>query len=154
MTTKVNLQDLIDEMDMQFDSSVTLVNLKTGELVPVLAEFLSAAEDNEAYDHLPDWQQDEMKTAIDILEHEDNYARIPSKFEIHDYSIMEKFCYGVEDPKKANALLNAIRGRGAFRRFKDKIAEIGLENQWFDYHDACYREISIDFCKRHNLDYE
>ncbi len=58
-----------------------------------------------------------MKLAYDIVESFDKYASLPTSFDIHEYDMMERFCYSLSDQKKQDILLNAIRGKGAFRRF-------------------------------------
>ena len=44
---------------------------------------------------------------------------------------MEDFCLKIIDQQKQNNLLNAIKGKGAFRRFKDKINDFELETEWY-----------------------
>jgi hypothetical protein len=154
MGIKVNIDDVIEGMEMQFDDSSHLLNIKTGEVIFIQDEFLRDAEDEEPFDHLPDWQQEQMILANDILDHDENYVDLPSKFDIHEYNMMEEFCISVKDPKSRDILLRAIRGKGAFRRFKDKIPDVGLQQDWYDYRDKCYRQIAIDFCEENNLEYD
>lgn len=78
---------------------------------------------------------------------------LPSEFDINEYNMMEEFCFSVQDSKSQEALLRAIRGKGAFRRFKDKVFNVGLEQDWYDYRDKCYRQIVIDFCEQNDLEY-
>lgn len=140
-------------MEMQSDESNTFINLKTGDIVAVDNTALRKAEDDEPYDHLPDWQQEEMKTAIDILENEENYVPLPSQFDIHEYSMMENFCYSLPDEDIGNELLSSIRGKGAFRRFKEKIYYLGLEDKWYQFRDKCYKDIAIEWCENHDIEY-
>ncbi len=41
---------------------------------------------------------------------------------------MEEFIYDLPEGKNKDILDRAIRGSGAFRRFKDRIYDFGLEN--------------------------
>ncbi|MBO0995967.1 hypothetical protein IPU53_23600 [Bacillus sp. SD088] len=50
-------------------------------------------------------------------------------------------------------LEDAIRGRGAFRRFKDKIYYFGIEEQWFSYRDSEYKRMAVRWCEDHNIEY-
>ncbi|WP_257984294.1 hypothetical protein [Neobacillus cucumis] len=43
MSIKVNLKDIIEEMEMQFEESLSLLNIKTGEIVIVTSVDLRAA---------------------------------------------------------------------------------------------------------------
>ncbi|MRH41688.1 hypothetical protein GH741_03255 [Aquibacillus halophilus] len=45
--------------------------------------------------------------------------------------MMEKFSFNLTDKKQGDTLLNAINGKGAFRRFKDSVNQMGLDNQWY-----------------------
>lgn len=54
------------------------------------------------------------RNSIDIIENEEKYIQLLTKFDIHEYRIMEDFCYSVNDNRKQNELLNSIHGKGAF----------------------------------------
>lgn len=71
MGIKVNINDILEGIEMQFDESSHLLNIQTGEVIFIQHEFLRDAEDGEPFDHLPDWQQEQMILANDILEHDD-----------------------------------------------------------------------------------
>jgi hypothetical protein len=45
----------------------------------------------------------------------------------------------------------AIQGRGAFRRFKDEISELGIEKQWYEYKDKKIKDLVIEWCKEQHL---
>ena len=66
---------------------------------------------------------------------------------------MERFCLSIEDDDMCDDLCNAIRGRGAFRRFKDGIHEYGIADDWYKYRDDTVREIAIDWCEAHGISY-
>lgn len=67
--------------------------------------------------------------------------------------MMESFCYSLSDFKIPDKLFNLIRGKGAFRRFKDSVNRFGISDQWSDYRDMKYKEIAIAFCESKNIDY-
>jgi hypothetical protein len=66
---------------------------------------------------------------------------------------MERFCYSVDDDERRDGLFNAIRGRGAFRYFKDKIREYGIADDWYQYRDDALREIAIVWCEENENPY-
>ena len=43
-------------------------------------------------------------------------------------------------------------GRGAFRRFKDKLYDLNLEKHWYQYRDEAYEKIARQWCERHKID--
>ena len=88
----VKISDIIDGMEMQSDTASSYFNKKTGKIVLISEEEMHAAENEESIDDFPDWQQDSIKTAQEIIEAND-YIPLPSQFDIHEYNIMEKFCY-------------------------------------------------------------
>ncbi|MFP5108964.1 hypothetical protein ACSU6B_19675 [Neobacillus sp. C211] len=54
------------------------LNIETGEFILVTSEELRAAEEEEPFDHLPDWQQEDRKVAIDVIENFENYKELPT----------------------------------------------------------------------------
>ncbi|WP_018933257.1 UPF0158 family protein [Gracilibacillus lacisalsi] len=153
MSPKVKLSAIIDGMEMQSEEFNSFLNKETSEVVFVSRSALITAEDGDDFDHLADWEQQEVNTAIDILQYEDKYASLPSQYEIDEYDMMEQFCFSQEDESIQSALLNAIRGRGAFSRFKDQIITLGVSDEWFTFQEDCYKQIAIDFCEKEQIDY-
>lgn len=66
---------------------------------------------------------------------------------MNEYQIMENFFLIVGDQRKQEALSRAIKGKAAFRRFKDKIIDCGMEDQWHSYREECFKEIAIEWCR-------
>ena len=42
--------------------------------------------------------------------------------------------------------------RGAFRRFKDKLYDLNLEKQWYQYREEAYEKIARQWSERHKID--
>ena len=99
------------------------------------------------------WNWDEEdKERAELMDMEwDRFIRLPEKYEIHEYRIMEEFIDELDDQKLQMELYRAIQGRGAFRRFKDKIRYAGIEQQWYDYQNNAYREFALRWCKENNI---
>ena len=150
MATTVKLKDILDELSFQSDEASSHFNTVTGEVVCITDEAFRAAEEEEPLDQFPDWMHDMLRAAKDILE-TDHYLPLPTKFDIHEYSIMERFCRSVDDDNMRDNLFNAIRGRGAFRYFKDKIHEYGIADDWYKYRDEALREIAIAWCEENGI---
>ncbi|PLT32054.1 UPF0158 family protein [Bacillus sp. V5-8f] len=62
-------------------------------------------------------------------------------------------CFGVNDLIIRNKLLGAIKGTSAFRRFKDHIIDIGIEETWYSFRYERYKETVINWCKDNNIAY-
>ena len=90
----------------------------------------------------------------ELLDEEpERFIRLPSKYEIHEYSIMEEFVESLPEGAMQNQLYNAIQGRGAFRRFKNIVNRLGIAKQWYDYRDDAHREIAIRWCRDNEYEY-
>lgn len=148
---KVKLENILEGIEMQSEEGNSYLNLETGEVVYVSHEALLMAEDGEEYDHLPDWQQDKVKLAYAIVDSFDKYAALPTQSDIHEYDMVERFCYSLSDQRTQDKLLHSIRGKGAFRRFKDNVDRLGIAEQWYDYRDTQYKEIAKEFCRSKNI---
>ena len=152
MEVQVKLNDIIEGMEFLTDEGTSYLNTTTGEVVYVTTEELRAAEEEHPLEDFPDWQHDAIRIAGDILE-TDHYLQLPDRFEMHEYQIMERFCLSVDDEDMRGDLCDTIRGRGAFRRFKDRMQLYGMAEEWYRYRDAALREIAITWCEEHGIPY-
>src|SRR5499426_3706265 len=149
---RVKLLDLIEGMDFQSDEQSSFINLTTGEVVSITDEELRAAENDAPLEDFPEWQHDAIRIAGEIRE-TDHYLPLPDRFEINEYQIMERFCFSVDDEDIRDDLCNAICGRGAFRRFKDRVQAYGIAEDWYRYRDVALREIAMAWCEEHRVSY-
>jgi len=154
MAIRVKLDDIIDGMECQSDESSSFLNKKTGEVVLISDYEMQAAEDDELLEDMPDWEQDQVRIAREILAETGRYISLPSKFDIDDYSIMERFCMSLDNQKISDILYDLISGSGAFRRFKDAIYRYGIEDEWHTYHNNAIKEIAIEWCRENNIEFE
>jgi hypothetical protein len=152
MAVQVKLKDIIEGLDFQSDEQSSFLNLTTGDVVSITDEELHAAENEEPLDDFPEWQHDAIRIAKDIVE-TDHYLALPDRFEIHEYQIMERFCLSIDDEDMRDDLCDAIRGRGAFRRFKDRMQVYGMAEEWYRYRDEALREIAKAWCEEHGITY-
>lgn len=82
------------------------------------------------------------------------FRRFPTKYDIHEYHIMENFVYSLPAGAAKQELVTAICGRGAFRRFKQGVHYHRIEQQWYAFQAQAYREIAIHWCQEERLEYE
>ncbi len=90
---------------------------------------------------LPDWMVDELLEA-DRVEagFGSRFIRIPPAESRAGYEDMEEFISTVGNERLQEQLWIAIRGRGAFRRFKDVLADHPTERErWFTFKDERVR---------------
>src|SRR5215831_3883088 len=96
MAVQVKLKDIIEGLEFLTDEGTFYLNTTTGEVVYVTTEELRAAEEEHPLEDFPAWQHDAICIAGEIRE-TDHYLPLPDRFEIHEYSIMERFCLSVDD---------------------------------------------------------
>lgn len=137
---KIKLDQVIEAIETADDAFTYFYDTQTGETVYLQDEIITG-ERNE-----------ELEELIENAPR-GRFLRFPTKYDIHEYSIMENFVYSLPVGAARQELANAIRGRGAFRRFKNGIYYHGLEQQWYDYRDQTYREIAIRWCEDEGLEY-
>jgi len=88
---------------------------------------------------------------LDVIVNWQDYIELPGKWKINEYNIMENFCGSIRNEKISNALYYAIRGRGAFRRFKDAIIRFGIEENWYRFREEALKDIAIRWCERNDI---
>lgn len=154
MSVPVKLSEIVDGMQFQSDETSHYLNRKTGEVLPVTDEELSAAEEEDSLEQHPQWQREVIEMARNILDDEkgETYVELPSTFEIHEYSIMEKFCLSIVDERISESLYRSIKGSGAFSRFKDGIHRFGVVDEWNRYRDEALKEIAKQWCEVNNIE--
>jgi len=152
MDKPVKLEDIIDGIEMQTDESSSYLNIKTGEVVIISDEESSAAEEDKPIDSFPEWQHELINKAKEILQSND-YISLPSKFQVHEYRIMEKFCLSITDDQIRDILYYSIKGSGAFQRFKDNIYKYNLEEEWYKFRDEAIKRIAIEWCEDKGINY-
>ena len=129
-------------MEPLSDEWQAFINRSTGELVGFSDEEARLAEEDDP--EAPDWQQEMLPKVREVLASKE-YVSLPSKFEVHEYQVMERFCLQLDESDLQGELLEAIRGRGAFRRFKALIHAKGIEKQWYEYREQALRALAAEF---------
>lgn len=152
MIAKASLNAIVDELEILMDQRHAYFNKVTGELVSISDEDIELSESEDPLNEYPDWQQELIHIAREVL-HSQNYIELPSKFDIHDYSILESFCLSQEDHKLRDTLVDLIRGSGAFGRFKEAIHKYNITEAWYHYRRAAYRQIAVDWLQVNEISF-
>jgi len=152
---RVKLSEIIEGIEFQSDERSSYLNKLTGEVVMITDEEVHAAEEGESLDDYPEWQQNAIEQAKDILadETDEKYISLPSKYDVHEYNIMERFCSTISDNKISESLYHAIKGKGAFSRFKDAIHRYEIAEDWYKYRDDYIKQIAKDWCEENGIEY-
>ena len=148
MSARVPIREIVDGLQMQSDEMHSYLHRPTGDVVVISDDALAAAEDDDG-DLVA---AEELSTARSILAAQDEYLALPDRFEIDEYRMMERFAGSLPDGPERDAALTSIRGRGAFRYFKDTMHRLGLAKSWYAYRDECYRQVARDWCDTHGVE--
>jgi len=155
MPATVRLSDIVDALEMQFDESSSFLDRDTGQVQTVSHDLLSEAEesgDDEEPD-LPAWQKQEWEIAKRIVS-TDRFQKLPTKFEVHEWAIMQDFSRSLESDRIREELLHAIHGAGAFRNFKDALRRHRIEPGWFAFRGEALRQIALNWCEENHIVWE
>ena len=150
MSATVLLKDIIDALEMQFDES-SFLDLDTGRVETVSNDLLGEADESVGEEpDFPVWQKQEWEIAKRIVS-TDRFQQLPTKFDIHEWAIMDDFSNSVASDRVREDLLNAIHGAGAFRYFKDTLRRHQIESAWFEFRAEALRQIALDWCEEHHI---
>ena len=173
MTQKLNvdLGELALALETHSYEMRYYLDLETGEIILVMDEFSREVERiyRQAYEEgeeiadleehlqdfdIPDWQKSEMLDA-DRVEtgHTQRYIRIEWDNPHGDYEDMERFIATVDDPELRERLWRAIRGRGAFRYFKDVLLDHPqVREDWFEFRDKRHQQRVKQWLKARDIE--
>jgi hypothetical protein len=84
----------------------------------------------------------------------DRFLSLPSKFDVHEWAIMDRFSRTQENDRVREELLDAIHGSGAFRMFRSTIRRLGSGQAWYQFRDRALEEIARERLDEHNLPYK
>ncbi|MAT45592.1 MAG: hypothetical protein CL609_24950 [Anaerolineaceae bacterium] len=114
--------------------SSTYIHKQTGELIEI------SVEASEMFEHIKtngwgnysQWEYDAIKK-VEKVKSDPSFIKIPSKFDLHEYRMMEDFISTIQNLILQDEFHHTIQGKGAFQRFRNKLIENGLENDWQEY---------------------
>ena len=139
MATTVSLRELVDEMEGSMEGFHIFVNRQTGEVCNGDDDSLEAAEADEEEDALPEWQWETVVKLKEVLASAD-WIEVPRRSGAEDYGLLEQFSLERCTGRLQEELLAAIRGRGAFGRFRDVAGRRGVLDQWFEFRRAAFAD--------------
>jgi hypothetical protein len=163
---KINMSDLeiafehhdtYPEIYYFLDLETGEVEMTTGEVNSVLDEVHEEYADPESGEvdwvtalselNVPDWQQEILKVADQVeAGFGTRYIRIPQEESYEGYDDMVWFIETVSNPHLKARLERAIRGRGAFRYFKDVLYDFPNERErWFRFQNDRKHQRILDW---------
>ena len=154
MSQSVRLSAIMEVIEISSEEFSSYLNRITGHVIILSEEEISAAEEGDDLDDYPEWQRESILMAGDFLKNEKDYLGLPTKDDLDEYRLMEKFSLSVEHPNTLDILYGAIKGKGAFRRFKDALHRLNLTDEWYAYREAAVRQVAIDWCELNEINWQ
>lgn len=152
MAAVISLREVAEAIELQTDESVSYLDPDTGKIVFVTDEMRSVVEEGKL-DNIPQWMREALPEVREALE-SGRFLTLPSKFDVHEWAIMDRFSRAQENDRVREELLDAIHGPGAFRMFRSTIRRLGIEQAWYQFRDRALEEIAREWLKQHNLPYK
>ena len=150
----VSLKEFIETMDMVGDLSSAYLNTITGKMeVLTMDEMAIESAESGIWGEPKDWEKEQIAMAKEVLFSGD-WEAMPDPHEINDYKIMRDYCFSVENERIQDELLDAIRGRGAFRRFRDLVNHYNLLDDWYSFKYEAYKYVATGWLDFYEIPYE
>ena len=136
---KVKLEEIIEAMEFADMETEYYYDTKNERILMLFDGMVDGEDDPELFENISEGFVED-------------YIPLPGQYDINEYRIMEEFIYELPEGKNRDVLERAIQGRGAFRRFKDRLFDLNLEQKWYDYRDRAYERIAKKWCEKYNID--
>lgn len=136
---KVKLQEVLEALEGAGMEIEYYYDTKNQKILMIFDGMVDGEEDEELIEEISDG----------FIE---DYIPLPGQYEINEYRMMEEFIYELPAGKNQDVLERAIRGKGAFRRFKDCLYDLGLEHRWYKFRDDSYEKVARDWCERFGIE--
>ena len=128
---KIPLKRVIDALESSNECVTEYLDMQTGETVSLFDPYMIGETDEEL---------------AELIENTpERFLRFPTQYEIHEYRIMENFIKSLPTGAVQRELAEAIRGKGAFHRFKATVRFHRIEQQWYDLLTEAYKSIANEF---------
>jgi hypothetical protein len=133
MNVPVRLDDIVDALTMMRDDYSSFLDLDRGEVLTVSDALLGESEE------AGEWARRVAGNA--------RCRRLPSQFDVHEWSIMQDFARSRESERVRETFLRALNGAGAGRHFQDALRREGVEQAWYDFRTEALRDIAREWCE-------
>lgn len=162
MVDSAKIDELVNQLESQYDETKCYFNKTTHEIYMFIP-----GEVDYSFDR---YEQDEDDLRIDGLDARDEFVKkdrmtrksivesddwieLPTKFEVHEWSIMDLFAISQENSELSDRLTTTLRQRKAFRSFKDLIIAEGIEKQWYAFRERAFRRTIIEWLEYNEIPY-
>ncbi|HEM4694760.1 TPA: hypothetical protein U1031_000742 [Streptococcus suis] len=79
------------------------------------------------------------------------FVGLPTYYDFNPYTFMELYISDLTDGDLSGRLSRAIRGRGAFGRFKSELERCDRLEEWYAFETQCYKELVLEWCQENKI---
>ena len=148
MPVRVRLSEIVGGMDLSSDRVTAHLHRPTGRVVMITDDAARAAELGDDAWVMPE----ELADARAVAAHADEYVALPNRAAIDEHHMMEQFAFALDDALVRESVCDALRGVGAFGRFKAMVHRLGLAEAWHTHRSSAYTEIARNWCEANGVD--
>ncbi len=114
--------------------------------------YIQMIENDKPPDNLLDWMHNSLNQAKSYIEKVDqgDIVNLYNYMDVNLYTFIEQFVYY----KNNDDLAYVIRGKKAFRRFRDTVERKGWLEEWYEFERVQYAKKVIEWAEENNLDYD
>lgn len=152
MKRPVNINVIIEALEFVSDQTEVYLNTRTGEIFTIPDQVIPETEMEEDDADFQEMQKEIREKAREELS-SDEYILLPDFLDIDEYRIMEDFCLTLKDDQLSLVMCNSIRGKGAFKRFKEYIYRYGLADKWYQFREDVLRQKARKWCEDMGIPY-
>jgi len=165
---KVPFSDLEDAFQNSSYEHSYWLDKQTGRVILIDDEIADLLREGEDLSDLPDWQREMAEEIKPVLRafgelpgeeagedesESGRFVEIPKQDSSEAYEVMEDFAETVTNPHLRDLLAVALRGKGAFRRFKDVLLDYPKERErWFAFEGRRRREMIEEWAREEGVE--
>jgi len=86
----------------------------------------------------------------EVENNNDRFISLPSEYEIHEHKMMVAFS-NQQPVEIKEILIDVLYSKGAFRKFKDKVFEMDIRDEWFAYKREQLTVMANEWVNKNNL---
>ena len=147
----VSLREVVEALDLESDELHSYLDPDTGEIVTFNDDEARMAESGE-WETAPAWMKEYLPKVKRVLEN-DRMLELPDRVHIDEWRMMQDFALEEAQCRCRFELTSAVHGDGAFRRFKNAIQRLGLEESWYQYRQAAFEQVAKEWLEENKIQY-
>jgi uncharacterized protein UPF0158 len=147
----VSLKELVQELYTTHGGAAVYYDRFQGDF-QIMTEDMEMLQDlsDEELAALPEHERADAEF-VQNADEDERYVILPDQWEINQVRLLDRFAASIEDEALRRTFKDAVRGRGAFRRFRQLVQKHRLEDAWNRFETEGYAEIARDWLKEHDL---